>query len=230
MNIYTGDVFVSPLSFHIQKINQKLNLLTADFKLRNRLLVGLMSYYEGLQKEKLIFNNRDIDLIKKRTQIGLYGHEHKVMHIYGKGWPDGISREDSRDGNWVESKNGILETYHFNLSFENTAAPRYTTEKIWDSIANYCLPIYYGEGTEIYNLFPKDSFIDYSEIKSPQSLFFYIQNMSEIEFVERLNKCIHVYNEISGRDIKDKNTERIKTLTILVYKLHEITNTSKNTF
>ena len=66
------------------------------------------------------------------------------------GWPKGVSKEDSREGDWVERKKQLLDNYHFNLSFENTAAYNYMTEKIWDSIENYCLPIYYGKHTNVY--------------------------------------------------------------------------------
>lgn len=219
MNVYTGDVFVNSLSFHNKNINQKLQKLDSSFTFSNRLLVGLMSFYKGLNTEEVIYNGKDVDLIKKRTKIGLYGHENGHMHIYGKGWPSGISREDSRDGDWVRSKKRILSQYHFNLSFENTAAPRYTTEKIWDSIANYCLPVYYAKGTEIYNLFPKKSFVDYSVMSSPRELFETIASMSKEEYIIRLNKCINVYNKISSLNETEKHELRQESLSAIVSKL-----------
>lgn len=224
MNVYTGDVFVNPLSFHNKNIDQKLQPLAESFTFSNKLLVGLMSYYKGLKTEEVIFNGKDVDLIKKRTEIGFYGHENNQMHVFGKGWPASISREDSRDGDWGKSKTGILSQYHFNLSFENTAAPRYTTEKIWDSIANYCLPVYYAEGTEIYNLFPENSFIDYSLLKTPAKLFDTIQQMSESEYVSRMNKCIEVYNNISNLNESEKYSYRHESLNAIVSKILHITS------
>lgn len=222
MNIYTGDVFTSPLSFHSEKINQQLQPIKNDFNFSNKTLVGLISYYKGLSTEKVMFNGQDVDLIKKRTAIALYGHDKGLMHIYGKGWPQGMSKEDSRDGDWVNTKQGILKPYHFNLAFENTAAFRYTTEKIWDSIANYCLPVYYGFGTDIYKLFPKDSFLDYSAMDDPQDLFNTIQNMNEADFISRLNKCIQVYNRISSLHENEKHAYRLTSLRAIINRLESI--------
>ena len=223
MNLYTGDVFVSPLSFHAGKITKTLKPLDASFKLPNRTVVGLMSFYKGLATEKVMFEGKDVDLIKKRTEIGLYGHKHELMHVFGKGWPEGVSREDSREGDWVGRKGNILDPYYFNLSFENTAAPRYTTEKIWDSIAGYCLPIYYGEGSEIYKIFPENSFIDYSKMEGPAQLFDFIQQMSEAEYIQRLNSCISVYNNISSLGKPFAEQQRLLALEAIVDKLNAIT-------
>ncbi|MFT5863600.1 MAG: hypothetical protein ACI828_002265 [Flavobacteriales bacterium] len=223
MNLYTGDVFVSPLSFHAGLITKTLHPLPADFKLPNRNVVGLMSFYKGLATEKVMYHGKDVDLIKKRTAIGLYGHEQGVMHIFGKGWPAGVSKEDSREGDWVGRKGNVLDPYHFNLSFENTAVPRYTTEKIWDSIAGYCLPIYYGEGTEIYSLFPENSFIDYAKMEGPAQLFEYITEMSDAAYVARLNACIAVYNNISSLGKPFAEQQRGLALASIVQKLTKIT-------
>ncbi|MGJ8684496.1 MAG: glycosyltransferase family 10 domain-containing protein [Nonlabens sp.] len=222
MNVYTGDVFASPLSFHAGKIDRSLRPISEEFTFSNKTLVGLMSFYKGLNTEEIWYKGEDVDLIKKRTAIALYGHEKGLMHVYGKGWPEKMSREDSRDGDWVNTKTGILEPYHFNLAFENTVAPRYTTEKIWDSIANYCLPIYYGAGTNIYDLFPENSFIDYSKMNNPEKLFNFIQDMSEAEFIRRMNKCIKVYNKISDLSIEEKLRYRKKSLNSIIMKLHQI--------
>jgi hypothetical protein len=219
MNVYTGDVFVNMISYQVETINKKLETVNTSFKFKNRTLVALMSYYKGLKTENVPFRGKDVDLIKVRTAIALYGYNHNRIHIYGKGWPQGISKEDSRDGDWTVSKAGILNDYHFNLCFENTAAPRYVTEKIWDSIANYCLPIYYGTGTEIYDLFPKDSFIDYSLMQSPQELFKTIQSMSDAEYVNRLNKCITVYNVVSSQSDEEKAALRIMSLDSIIRKI-----------
>ncbi len=226
MNIYTGDIFVSPLSFHIGLIKKKLVPLTDDFIFQSKKIIGLMSFYKGLDTEAVLFKNKDVDLIKKRVEIALYGHKRELIDIYGKGWPDNISREDSREGDWVDRKKFLMSQYDFNLCFENTAAPRYCTEKIWDSIENYCLPIYYGEGTDIYELFPKDSFIDYSTFNSPKELCEFIESLTNKEFIRRMNLCIKVYNSISSKNADDKAKERAKALTKLTDKLKTIHNSN----
>jgi hypothetical protein len=64
MNIYTGDVFVNSLSFHSKNISKRLEPLDLSFTFSNKLLVGLMSYYKGLQTEKVLFKGVNVDLIK----------------------------------------------------------------------------------------------------------------------------------------------------------------------
>lgn len=222
MNVYTKDVFVTNTALHCSLINKKLKPLEEGFQLKSRKTIALMSFYKGLNSETLIKDGENRDLIALRTQICLHGNTKGVIDVYGKGWPKGVSKEDSREGDWVERKKQLLDNYHFNLSFENTAAYNYMTEKIWDSIENYCLPIYYGKHTNVYKLFSKDSFIDYSAFNSPEALFEYINKMSDTEFVNRLNNCISTYNAISSQGSSFVKKERAQMLKSIVRKVHYI--------
>lgn len=222
MNVYTQDVFVSNLSFIIQLIDKKLETIEVLDTDKNKKIVGLMSYYKGLKAPKLIKDGVNIDLIALRSQIAIEGNKLSIMDVYGKDWPDGISKEDSRNGNWSDRKKNVLENYKYNLCFENTIAFNYMTEKIWDSIENYCLPIYYGKGTNVYEIFPEDSFIDYSNFQSPIELFNFIEQLPENEYIIRLNKCIKTYNLISSNHAEIARDERIKMLTKTVEKIRQI--------
>ena len=197
-NVYNGKVFINNVTYQKSRFTdkKKLNLLKTSFNFKNKKVVALMSYYNGGKNSKLIIGGTNVDLIKKRSDLALYGFHHDLIDIFGKGWPCGVSKEDSRIGNWVKRKKEILQSYHFNLAFENTIAPFYVTEKIWDSIENYCLPIYYGGSTStIYQIFPEKSFIDYSEFENPKDLYSFIQSMTNVEYKSRINKCINVYND-----------------------------------
>lgn len=224
MNLYTEDVFVSPLSFHAQLIQEGIKALPENFTLPNRTVVGLMSYFKGEKTAAVYKNGEDIDLIKTRTEIALAGQKDGAFHVYGKGWPEGVSKEDSRSGDWVTRKKELLENYYFNLCFENTSTKYYVTEKIWDSIANYCLPVYYGRHNGIYELFPEHSFIDYSTFKNPQELFLCINNLSDAEYRDRMNACIAVYQSIKEKGKSFAAQERTKSLQAIVIKLKMITN------
>lgn len=220
MNIYTKDVFVTNTSIHGFLINKKLKMLSNDFQIENRKIVALMSFYKGLDSPSLIRNGENIDLIALRSSIALEGSSRGVLDVYGKGWPEGVSKEDSRDGDWVSRKKKLMEKYRFNLCFENTATFNYMTEKIWDSIENYCLPIYYGKHTNVYSLFPQNSFIDYSKFNTPDKLFDFIKKLSNKEYVERMNKCIEVYNSISKKGGAFAFSERKKMLNAIVSKVN----------
>ena len=222
MNLYTEDVFVSPLSFHGHLFQDKVPKLKEDVKLGNRKLVGLISYFKGLKMPAIWKDGEDIDLIKVRTQIAIEGHKQKMMDVYGRGWPEDVSQEDSRSGNWVERKAEILKSYHFNLCFENTATRYYTTEKIWDSIKHYCLPVYYGAHTGIYELFPEGSFIDYSNFESPKALFDYIKNIDKTEYLKRMNACIDTYNLICDKGETFLKEQREAMLQAIVNKIKSI--------
>jgi hypothetical protein len=136
------------------------------------------------------------DLALPRQNIALWGHDHnKVIDIFGTKWPAGIAQAESRsDSNWEDKKFKIVQEYMFNLAFENTNVQYYVTEKIWDAIRAYSLPIYYGNEW-IYEDFPKNSFIDYNDFGTPQKLFDFINSMSDDEWVRRLNLCIDTYNK-----------------------------------
>lgn len=222
MNIYTNDVFTSVGVFHIRIITNNIKKLPKNYTLSTKKVVALMSYYTGVNTPSIMRNNMNIDLIALRSRVALCGKKRGLLDIFGKGWPNNISVEDSRKGNWPKRKAEILANYSFNLCFENTIAPNYVTEKIWDSIGNYCLPIYFGKGTNIYKLFPKDSFIDYSNFDSPKHLFDFIEDISDKEFRQRLNKCIVVYTTIKEKDANYAWEKKKESLEKIVKKCHSI--------
>ena len=197
LNIYSNKVFVNNVTYQQKRFfnSKKLNYIRSTQKPLNRRLVALMSFYGGTRGNTLMISGLDLDLISKRNTIALFGHKIGLIDIYGKGWPGNISKEDSREGNWSDRKKQILSHYNFSLVFENTVYPKYITEKIWDSIENYCLPVYYGgEPSSVYEIFPAESFLDYSKFESPKAFFQKVKTMNAIEYTERMNRCIDVYN------------------------------------
>lgn len=202
MNIYTGDVFINNYHLCIWRGNvfsQPLQFCTdEDFgRPKHRKIAALMSKHPIAGFATLVREEKNIDLYNLRNQIALEGHQLGKVDIYGKGWETGITVENSRDGDWTNRKFQILQDYHFNLCFENTIAPYYCTEKIWDAIIAGCLPIYYGgKDSTIYQDFPANSFLDYSDFTHPGELFQYIENMTFSEYKQRLNLCIETFNRV----------------------------------
>lgn len=219
MNVYTKDVYVTNLSIVCNYIDKKLKLIPNNFKLKNKKIIALMSHFKGVNSPPLFRNGINIDLIGLRTKIALSGKHREVLDIYGKGWANNISNEDSREGNWMLRKRELMNNYTFNLCFENTVAKNYMTEKIWDSIETYCLPIYFGNGTNAYDIFPENSFIDYSSFSSPEDLFSFIETISDKEYIKRMNKCIIIYNTISDDNKSISKIEREKMLSCIIEKV-----------
>lgn len=124
-----------------------------------------------------------------RATVAMNGYEKSMIDIYGKGWPNGISKGNSRDGEWWKSKPGILEQYDFNLAMENCEEPYYVTEKLWDSIVNGCLPIYNSKNSKIYETFPTESFLDVAKYSSLEKLWEHVNTMTLEEWNMRYFAC-----------------------------------------
>lgn len=162
-----------------------------------------------------------IDVAKVEVE-SLRKDEGKLMtKVWGKGWPEGIAEGESRAAkNREEVKRKILQSGLFNIAVENTDTPYYVSEKIWESIESYCLPIYWPNST-IYEDFPHNSFIDAKAFyensshssgsdKSDQwvaQLYKYIKEMTRKEYIERLNRCIRTFNMLCMKGL-DKNLRK----------------------
>ncbi len=226
MNVYGKDVFWHNLHFLSSYHFDNQNDLGIDI---SRLLVPLSrDKFNALNKKnkiaalytntmhkksRLIKNGDDIDLTEKRCQYAFAGHKRNLVDIYGNKWPQGYALDNSgfgfeKERPWWIEKLDILNSYKFNLCFENTAYKHYVTEKIWHAIISYTLPIYQSFNSSIYESFPKDSFIDASLFKDEHALFDYIKQMTIGEYLERVNICIDVFNRSlqAKREIYDSNS------------------------
>ena len=74
--------------------------------------------------------------------------------VYGAGLPD-----DLRGYGFVRSKHEILQTHRLTLAIENAPEARgYVSEKLWDPLLAWSLPLYYGSN-DARDLLPHESFI-----------------------------------------------------------------------
>lgn len=228
MNAYTGDICLNNYTLYGNAIDKPIELLDSNnFKeFKSKRIVILASC--GKKSNKLVRNGVDIDLSYLRSKIAITGYKLGKIDICGPNWPPKIKViENSRSGDGHSRKIEILKKYHFNLCFENTNIGYYCTEKIWDSITGGCLPIYYGKGNKIYEDFPENSFLDYSNFRNSYQLFEYIDSMEVDEFRGRMNLCIGVYNKIiekKERKELDRNYE-----TLLMNIVHKLTQITKKT-
>jgi hypothetical protein len=219
MNIYSGDVLLS--NFHFADWSIRKNL---PFKRMDECplpgtarIVGLVGYVS--KREPRVIDGVDHDLNWLRMAIMTYGHEHKRADIYGANWPEGMSKQDSRAGNWWDRKLAILKDYDICLAMENTTFPYYCTEKLWQALAGGCLPIYYGKGNRIYDTFPKDSFIDTADFTSVADLYRYIAALSQQEYFTRYNRCIEANN--SAAATFDPDREHMMVMTKIVDRIKD---------
>ena len=194
-NVYTG---IYNTNHRWIPDHVRLTPLT-EFEFKHRQTVVVMGYDQRMKNKPLKYQGQTVNLNPLRLSLALEGNHLGVVDIYGRGWPEGIAKSQSREGNWRGSKQDILQNYHFNIALENTNWKYYCTEKIWDAIQGHCLPVYYGKGNAIYEDFPPDSFIDYCNFEDAADLFNYIKLMSTQEFLRRINLCIEVFNQMAER-------------------------------
>jgi len=193
--LYSGNLFIDNYSVYGYAIRRpELRLVdTGEVRSFNkRRTIALMTYQPG--DTTFMVDGQDRDLYAFRQGLALAGHKLGQCDIMGRNWPAGISLGESRGAGWMEEKQKLLQGYAFNLCIENTNYDYYCTEKIWQAIHGGCLPIYYGKGNRIYDDFPRESFIDAADFSSYEDVYEYINDMTVLEYCERMNRCISVYN------------------------------------
>lgn len=86
----------------------------------------------------------------------------------------------------VKNKLDLLQNYKFSICYENAEGiPGYITEKILDSLAAGCIPIYWG-ASNIENFIPRECFIHKPDFKTYEDLYTFLKSMSESDYNQRL--------------------------------------------
>ena len=115
----------------------------------------------------------------------------------------------------VEDKLKTLKKYKFNVCFENAInVESYITEKIFDSFKAGCVPIYLGS-SNIDELIPKNSFIDFRDFKTLDELNTYLVAMDEDIFNEYLFNASEFIQSDAINIFKHKQNIKVLTHQIL---------------
>lgn len=86
----------------------------------------------------------------------------------------------------VNRKLEVLKDYKFSICYENGKdVPGYITEKIFDSMAAGCIPIYWGS-PDVKKFISERCYVDQEKFQSYEDLYRYLKNMGESEYNERL--------------------------------------------
>jgi len=220
MNLYTNDVYLSNFTFH-WAIKGSLPFKSLDQcpPSGKAKIVGVMAYVDNPEPRIVRGVNRDLNWF--RMAFLQEGWKSRRIDIFGANWPDGMSKEDSRRlPAWHDHKLELLREYDICLAVENTTYDYYCTEKIWQSLAGGCLPIYYGQGNRIYETFPRNSFIDAADFRTVKQIYAYINSMSQGEYLQRYNKCIEVNNWVAAN--VDFDADRKAMLRNIVNRIQSI--------
>jgi hypothetical protein len=212
INGFNGGVFFNNyhfLSSYISEDDQDLGLKKGELILMSSIFNK--EQYENAEHIIFIGQKREtnninlnnaaegIDLNVVRQEIAQCAYEKGFGTVIGKGWDEMSRYENSGydvgNKNWWDTKLAILKGFRFNIALENTLWKYYVSEKIWHSIKAGSLPIYWGNNSSIYETFPRNSFIDASEFINYSDLINYCVNLSYELWLERMEKCIKVYND-----------------------------------
>jgi hypothetical protein len=86
--------------------------------------------------------------------LKLLQENHFDFDLYGRGLPDWAKGYGTLNNKWCG-----MAPYYYNIAIENYAEnDLYVSEKLWDSLLSWCLPIYYG-GTAAEKLLPPGSYL-----------------------------------------------------------------------
>jgi hypothetical protein len=78
----------------------------------------------------------------------------------------------------ANGKIGVLRGYRFNIAYENTGnLPGYLTEKLFDSFAACCVPVYWGD-PDVATAVPADCFIDRRNFANTAELYQHLRSMT----------------------------------------------------
>jgi hypothetical protein len=98
--------------------------------------------------------SRTVNHRKRLAFIEMLRDNNIEVDLYGRGLPDLFGGLGSVDNKW-----NCISPYYYNLAIENYAEnDLYVSEKLWDALLGWCLPIYYG-GSAADKLLPKGSFL-----------------------------------------------------------------------
>jgi hypothetical protein len=86
----------------------------------------------------------------------------------------------------VSGKLQVLRNYKFSICYENVCEiPGYITEKVFDSMAAGCIPVYWG-APNITDYVPELCFVDRRKFSSYEELYAYLSQMTATEYDQRL--------------------------------------------
>lgn len=78
----------------------------------------------------------------------------------------------------VQTKRATISRYRFCLAFENSIAPDYVTEKLFDAFLAGTVPVYLG-APNVAEFAPDNSYVDATQFTSPADLADYLRHLVE---------------------------------------------------
>jgi alpha(1,3/1,4) fucosyltransferase len=108
-------------------------------------------------------------------------------------------------------KTEFLKPYKFNIAFENTAYPGYTTEKLYHPMLANCIPIYWGNPL-VHRDFNRKSIINLQDFKNMNEMVDYIVELDKNDslYMKKLEEPWYPNNQPTPYVDHDKLLKRFK--------------------
>ena len=170
--------------------------------------------------KKNYYNDRN-NIYSERIKVISFFEDKKNFSLYGHNWHNYDSNIKNYRGSVSDKINTYLN-YDFSFIFENSNSELGgISEKIWDSMAAGCIPIYFG-APNVSEYIPGECYIDYRQFNNLLSLEIYLQEMS-IEEKRVRRKAIELflnskdYNKFTSIGFSDNMILNIKDIDNLLF-------------
>ncbi|MGE0741327.1 MAG: glycosyltransferase family 10 [Hyphomonadaceae bacterium] len=200
-NVYTDNYYYAPDdSSLVPRSSGEVALIEDNDAERRRYETRRVVFFGRRGRDKpLVCRGVDVSLYVKRSDLALALRERGICDIYGKEWPDGVSRGESRFARQLgavepraAAKLAVLADYPFSIAAENALIDYYVTEKLWEAIEGRTLPLYWPNQA-LAGVLPEGAVIDLTGDPSPDTVVGGLHDMRFEEWRDRLNLLIDFY-------------------------------------
>jgi len=154
--------YMTPHRSYIKNLNNK------------RELVCLINSY------KINYYNSKDNIYDERLKVISFFEDKQCFKLYGHNWNKYSKNLKNYKGR-VKNKIETFLKFDFSFIFENSNSELGgVTEKIWDSLAGGCIPIYYG-APNISKYVPNICYVDYRNFENLTLLYNYLLEMTSEE-------------------------------------------------
>jgi len=142
---------------------------------------------------------RSMCLYKDKMKVLKHLLDFNLIDIYGRGWDTCSLFRDYRSHfkGPVADKHAVISKYKFSLCIENMKFPGYLTEKIYDALFAYTIPIYLGD-PDIDKQIPENCYIDLRKFVDYQDLISYLENMPRPvfdDYIQSIKMFVDTYEK-----------------------------------
>jgi hypothetical protein len=171
-------------------MNSNKRIFFSDFTSLKGLIRSILSRIKVSIQRQIDPWIRSKEIYKDRIEAIHYFSRYDDFVLHGKGWDNTIpgfpakyhaaAKKAYKGSLPPDAKLKTLNQFKFVICFENCSFPGYVTEKIFDCFLAGAIPVYYG-APDIKDFVPENSFIDFRDFQSFESLDSYLRNMPEAQ-------------------------------------------------